>query len=62
LKRAMFVKFPPALDADKTTVSDLSGLYSDGLSKKRKQFKPSAGGAKKGGGGAAADAVADAKN
>ena len=40
LKRVTFVKFPAALDPDKSTVADLSGLYSAGLAaKKRGGFK-----------------------
>lgn len=39
LKRVSFVKFPAALDPDKVTLADLSGLYSAGLaSKKRGKF------------------------
>ena len=36
LKRATFVKFPPTIDPDKTTVADLSAYYSDGINKKRR--------------------------
>ena len=36
LKRVSFVKFPAALDPDKTTVADLSGLYSAGLAAKKR--------------------------
>ncbi len=36
LKRVSFVKFPNGLDPEKVNVADLTGLYSDGLAKKRK--------------------------
>ena len=36
LKRVSFVKFPAALDPEKTTVADLSGLYSAGLAAKKR--------------------------
>jgi DNA topoisomerase-1 len=36
LKRVQFVKFPPSMDADKVTVSDITNLYSTGLAAKRK--------------------------
>jgi DNA topoisomerase-1 len=50
LKRATFVKFPPAADPDKTTVADLSAYYSDGINKKKR-----GGWAKKGAAAAATE-------
>jgi topoisomerase IA-like protein len=41
LKRVQFVKFPSSMDPDKVTATDLTNLYSAGLSGKRR--KPPAG-------------------
>ena len=38
LKRVSFVKFPPTLDPDAVVLADLAGLYSAGLTKKRRAF------------------------
>ncbi len=45
LKRVQFVKFPPAMDPDKVSVTDLTNLYSAGLAGKRRK-PPAKGGAK----------------
>jgi DNA topoisomerase-1 len=40
LKRVTFVTFPKTLDPDKVVLADMATLYSDGLSKKKRGFKP----------------------
>lgn len=45
LKRVQFVKFPPSMEPDKATATDLTNLYSAGLSGKRRKVPTSKGAA-----------------